>query len=152
MIPLIIYDVIAVNAAYVAALWLRFDCRFTMIPREYLMRWLHFAPIYTVFCVVLLLLFRLYHSLWQYASYTELYHLLASCAITAVFHLVGCLLLVGRMPISYWILGAVRMQMQKERRITDYNNAWERVQQTDYAGALAILRELVDLIDDDGRY
>lgn len=107
MIPLIIYDVIAVNAAYVAALWLRFDCRFTMIPREYLMRWLHFAPIYTVFCVVLLLLFRLYHSLWQYASYTELYHLLASCAITAVFHLVGCLLLVGRMPISYWILGAV---------------------------------------------
>ena len=52
----------------------------------------------------------------------------------------------------YWILGAVRMQMQKERRITDYNNAWERVQQTDYAGALAILRELVDLIDDDGRY
>ena len=52
----------------------------------------------------------------------------------------------------YWILGAVRMQMQKERRITDYNNAWERVQQTDYAGALAILRELVDLVDDDGRY
>ena len=52
----------------------------------------------------------------------------------------------------YWILGAVRMQMQKERRITDYNNAWERVQKTDYAGALRILRELVDLIDDDGRY
>lgn len=52
----------------------------------------------------------------------------------------------------YWILGAVRMQMQKEHRITDYNNAWEQIQQTDYAGALAILRELVDLIDDDGRY
>ena len=44
------------------------------------------------------------------------------------------------------------MQMQKEHRITDYNNAWEQIQQTDYAGALAILRELVDLIDDDGRY
>lgn len=52
----------------------------------------------------------------------------------------------------YWILGAVRGQMRKERRITDWNNAWERVQQTDYAGALKILRELVDLIDDDGRY
>jgi len=52
----------------------------------------------------------------------------------------------------YWILGAVRTQMQKERRIADYNNAWERVQQTDYAGALTILRELVDLVDDDGRY
>ena len=42
--------------------------------------------------------------------------------------------------------------MQKERRITDYNNAWERVQKTDYTGALKILRELVDLVDDDGRY
>lgn len=52
----------------------------------------------------------------------------------------------------YWIMGAVRDQMRKERRITDWNNAWERIQQTDYAGALAIMRELVDLIDDDGRY
>ena len=52
----------------------------------------------------------------------------------------------------YWIMGKVREIMQKERRITDWNNAWERIQKTDYAGALAILRELVDLIDDDGRY
>jgi len=52
----------------------------------------------------------------------------------------------------YWIMGKVRDIMRKERRITDWNNAWERIQKTDYAGALAILRELVDLIDDDGRY
>ena len=52
----------------------------------------------------------------------------------------------------YWIMGAVRQQMQKERRITDWNNAWERIQQSDYPGALAIMRELVNLIDDDGRY
>ena len=52
----------------------------------------------------------------------------------------------------YWIMGQVRDIMRKERRITDWNNAWERIQKTDYAGALAILRELVDLVDDDGRY
>ena len=52
----------------------------------------------------------------------------------------------------YWIMGTVRDIMRKERRITDWNNAWERIQKTDYAGALAILRELVDLIDDDGVY
>ena len=52
----------------------------------------------------------------------------------------------------YWIMGKVRDIMRKERRITDWNNAWDRIQKTDYAGALAILRELVDLIDDDGRY
>lgn len=52
----------------------------------------------------------------------------------------------------YAIMGMVRQQMQKERRIMDWNNAWEQIQKTDYAGALAIMRELVDLIDDDGRY
>ena len=52
----------------------------------------------------------------------------------------------------YWIMGKVRDIMRKERRITAWNNAWERIQKTDYAGALEILRELVDLIDDDGRY
>lgn len=52
----------------------------------------------------------------------------------------------------YAIMGMVRQQMQKERRITDWNNAWEQIQKTDHAGALAIMRELVNLIDDDGRY
>lgn len=49
----------------------------------------------------------------------------------------------------YAIMGKVRQQMQKEHRITDWNNAWERIQKTDYSGALAVMRELVDLIDDD---
>ena len=52
----------------------------------------------------------------------------------------------------FWIMEQVRDIMRKERRITDWNNAWERIQKTDYAGALAIMRELVDLVDDDGRY
>ena len=52
----------------------------------------------------------------------------------------------------YWIMRKVRDIMRKERRITDWNNAWERIQKTDYAGAIEIMRELVDLIDDDRRY
>ena len=52
----------------------------------------------------------------------------------------------------YWIMGKVRDQMRKERRIIAWDNAWERIHKTDYAGALAIMRELVTLIDDDGRY
>jgi len=53
----------------------------------------------------------------------------------------------------YWILGAVRMQMQKEHRINDYNEMWERVQNSwSYPDALAVIREYVNLIDDDGRY
>ena len=48
------------------------------------------------------------------------------------------------------IMAMVRKQMQKENRITDWNNAYERIGDANgYEKALAILRELVDLIDDD---
>ena len=52
----------------------------------------------------------------------------------------------------FWILGAARNELQKQRRITDYNTMWERVQNSgSYEAALEIIREYVDLIDDDGR-
>lgn len=50
------------------------------------------------------------------------------------------------------ILALVRREMQKQRRITDYNNLRDRVTRSgSYQEALAIVRETVNLIDDDGR-
>ena len=52
----------------------------------------------------------------------------------------------------FFILGLVRREMQKQRRITDYNNLRDRVTNSgSYKEALAIIRETVILIDDDGR-
>ena len=52
----------------------------------------------------------------------------------------------------FWILASVRKVLQKQSRITDFNNMWERVQNSgSYTEALEIIREYVDLIDDDGR-
>lgn len=49
------------------------------------------------------------------------------------------------------ILALVRRELQKQRRITDYNNLRDRVTSSDsYMEALAIIRETVNLIDDDG--
>ena len=51
------------------------------------------------------------------------------------------------------ILALVRNVLRKERRITEYNELWERVQKAkSYDEALAILREKVELIDDDRRH
>lgn len=50
------------------------------------------------------------------------------------------------------ILALVGREMQKQRRIVDYNNLWDRVTASgSYQEALAIIRETVNLIDDDGR-
>ena len=42
---LILYDIVVVNAAYFFALWVRFDCRYSAIPKEYLSASLMFAPV-----------------------------------------------------------------------------------------------------------
>ena len=104
---LIIYDVLAINAAYFIALWLRFDLRFSMIPSEYLTTYLKFAPIYTIFALILFNVLHLYNSVWRFASFTELNRIAIASLITMVFHTVFINVLFDTMPISYYIFGAV---------------------------------------------
>ncbi len=50
------------------------------------------------------------------------------------------------------ILAMVRQELRKQRRITEYNELWEQVQKGDYENAIRLIREKVNLIDDDGIY
>lgn len=50
------------------------------------------------------------------------------------------------------ILGMVRDEMRRQHRITEYNDLWQEVQKGDYENALRLIREKVNLIDDDGMY
>ena len=102
---LTIYDLFVVNLSYAMALWLRYDFRFLLIKRSYLMAWAKFTPIYTMFCLVIFWALRLYKSVWRYASYTELLYLLQATVITGVFHTVFITLFLQRMPISYYLIG-----------------------------------------------
>lgn len=104
---LLVYDVVAVSAAYFGALWLRFDVRVSNIPQNVLQAWVHFAPIYAVVCVVVLWLFKLYQSLWRFASFLELKRMTIATLILAVFHAIVITVFFERMPISYYFAGAI---------------------------------------------
>ena len=104
---LALYDVVAVNLAYFLALWIRFDCKFSSIDERYLQNYIHFAAIYTVFCLGVFWALHLYKSIWRYASFTELMRVLTSSFLTAVFHAAAITLLFGRMPASYYLFGAL---------------------------------------------
>lgn len=112
---LVIYDIIAVFAAYFLALWVRFECRFRMIPIEYLYSYIRFIPVYAAVCVAVFWLLRLYRSIWRFASYTELTRIALSTLITLVFEVI-VLNVVGhmmafphiiRMPVSYFLFGII---------------------------------------------
>lgn len=104
---LIIYDVIVANASYFVGLLLRFDFQFSSIPREYLIAFIKFAPLYSMITVEVFAMMRLYNSLWRFASFSELNRISAAWGIMTTVHIVGITLLFERMPISYYIFGAI---------------------------------------------
>ena len=104
---LLLYDILAVNFAYFVALWLRFDLKYSMIPADYMAAFIKFAPIYTLFCVVVFYILRLYKSLWRFAGFSEFNRIFASSIITMIFHCIGITIFFRRMPISYYMMGAV---------------------------------------------
>ncbi len=102
---LICYDIVAVNISYISALWLRFDCRFSLIPNEYYVSWLKYLPIHTVISITVFMLFHLYKSLWRFASFNELKRVICATLISGILHVIGITLIFSRMPISYYIIG-----------------------------------------------
>ena len=104
---LVVYDFVAVCASYFLALWFRFDCKFSEIPREYLDPYAKFIFIYALICVVVFFFLRLYNTIWRFASYNELVRVTWSSVITALIHTLGITLFLKRMPISYYIFGAM---------------------------------------------
>lgn len=104
---LYLYDMFAVNMAFFMALWLRFDCRYSTIPTNYLHAWLVFVPAYTVCCTIVFTLCRMYRSIWRFASFVELYHVIQATVLTFVFHVIGITVFVQRMPLTYYAFGIV---------------------------------------------
>ena len=102
---LVIYDVITVNGSYLIALWLRFDCKFNSIPRNYLDMWMKFAGFYALIVVAVFWVLRLYMSIWRFASFSELLRIGLSSVITGILHIVGMEIMFGHMPVFYYIIG-----------------------------------------------
>lgn len=99
------YDAVAMAGAYFFALWLRFDCRFTAISEEFLLAWLKFTPIYIAIGIGTHWFFRLYQSLWRFASFVELKRAIYATGVLGVLHGVLITAVFQRMPISYYVVG-----------------------------------------------
>ena len=104
---LMVYDFLAVTVSYFAALWIRFDCRFSMIDDKYLQAYYRTILIYAGFCIVVFWFLRLYKSIWRFASYAEIQRVIYATVITGIVHAVYMTKFVLRMPISYYVFGLV---------------------------------------------
>ena len=106
-ICLIICDFITLHFSYFFALWIRFDCRYSDIPAEYLNPYFHFITAYAVGAILLFGLFRMYRAMWRFASYGELVKTFLGSVAASVLHVVLITVILHRMPLSYYIWGAL---------------------------------------------
>lgn len=108
-IILIVYDIIAVVAASLLALFIRFEGRYIEIPREYISRSLQYIPVIIVITLIIFYGFRLYSSLWTYAGAPELINITFASALSAMVQMMVMVFFDVRMPRSYYILYGVSL-------------------------------------------
>lgn len=101
---LILLDILVMNFASLCAIVTRFDFRIAGVPLEYSEAVIRYAPLYTAITIVIFFIFRLYHSLWRYASIEEMTNVIYACTITALFNYIGMKLFNIHVPRSFYPL------------------------------------------------
>lgn len=104
IIALLLMDTMSIVVASFAALYVRFDFSFSGIPAEYLLKFEHVIPINIVLTLLFFALWKLYQSVWRYASATELLNIVFATTCAAIAQLVVCYAMEQRMPRSYYVL------------------------------------------------
>lgn len=106
---IVLLDVLAVNVSYLLALAVRYYINNEFAPSViyYIDNLYYFAPVYTVICIAVFYVFRLYGGLWRYAGIHDMNRIITANMITCAIQIAGTLLLYGRMPISYYVGGAL---------------------------------------------
>lgn len=97
-------DIILIQLSAFLALTIRYELVFSNIDSTFIDTVVHYAPVNTLVTVGLFWIFRLYHSLWRYASMTELGNIVLACLSAALVQLVALPVLGWPVPRSYFIL------------------------------------------------
>ncbi len=106
---LIITDIVLINGSIILALVMRFDVDISLIEPQYIDNYKATWILFTIITLIIFWFFRMYHSLWQYASIAELYKIVEAC-ITAEIAYLAMTAIFGRMlPRSCYFTAGVFM-------------------------------------------
>lgn len=104
---LVILDVLFINVSSFVALWVRFNMQMNEIPIEYAQSVKDNMITNTLVTVIIFFAFRLYSSLWRFASVKELFYVIEACLISVVFNMLFYFLKYQPIYRSYFFIYAV---------------------------------------------
>ena len=104
---LFLTDTFLLNACVYLSLIMRFDVGIVSIEPEYISNYVENVLPYTIMSLLIFWLFRLYHSLWQYASIAEVYRIAEACIIVEVVHFLSNKIMGNMLPRSCYFNAAI---------------------------------------------
>lgn len=86
---------------------MRFDVGIVSIEPQYINNYVDNMLFYTIISLLIFWVFRLYHSLWQYASIAEVYRIAEACITVEVVHFLSNKMVGNMLPRSCYFNAAI---------------------------------------------
>ena len=104
---LVITDIILINGSVFLSLIMRFEINIASVPEEYIQKYIVNVIPFTIVTLIIFWCFRMYHSLWQYASIAELYKIVEACVVAELSHLCVTSFMGWMLPRSCYFTSGV---------------------------------------------
>ena len=104
---LFLTDTFLLNACVYLSLIMRFDVGIVSIEPQYISNYVDNMLFYTIISLLIFWVFRLYHSLWQYASIAEVYRIAEACITVEVVHFLSNKMVGNMLPRSCYFNAAI---------------------------------------------
>ena len=98
----VLIDMFTLLISSMFSVWLRFD--FGYVPEQYLINSYQYFIIDFLILLIIFLLFKLYTSVWRYASVLELLNIISACSLSELIMALYKIKFNINMPRSYFII------------------------------------------------
>ena len=107
IICLLLADIILINLAAFMALYIRFEFDIGRLTESgFLVTFKSFAVLNTIETVIIFSIFKLYNSLWEYASTAEMRRIVWASIVSALVYVLDLVIMNAYMPLSFPIMYA----------------------------------------------
>ncbi len=103
---LFLCDIVVIIVSSGMGLLLRYDLIPGKVDRLFLESVWAFLPVNLIITLIIFYVLKLYHSLWRYASVTEMQNVFSACMLSAITQFFGLRILKLPVPRSYYFLYA----------------------------------------------
>lgn len=99
---LVFADILLIALSGFLALYIRYDFKFENMEMRFMKAEAVTLPLHLLVTLILFVFFKLYRSVWKFASTSELLNIIGACTVSVALEIMYMAILKIRMPVSYY--------------------------------------------------